>query len=137
MTRILLVEDNEQNVYLMRYLLEAHGLEVTVARTGPEALAALAGELPHLVLLDILLPGMDGFEVAQAARARPELAALPIIAVTSYAMAGDRERILAAGCDAYIEKPIDPDTFVAQLRAWLPAGTDPRDPAGNGRGLAG
>ena len=118
---ILIIEDNEQNLYLMRFLLEANGLEVASATRGPDGVR-LASELrPAAILLDIQLPGMDGYAVAERIRSQSALATVPIIAVTSYAMVGDRERILAAGATDYIEKPIDPDTFVAQIRRHLPS----------------
>lgn len=113
--RILMIEDNEQNRYLASFLLQAHGWEVSCAEDGPGGLAMVESLAPALILLDIQLPGMDGYAVARALRERPSLAAIPIIAVTSYAMPGDREQCLAAGCDGYIEKPIDPQTFVDQV----------------------
>lgn len=117
--RILVIEDNEQNVYLVTYLLEHAGFEVIQARDGPSGLQMAMRSAPDLILLDVQLPGMDGFEVTRRLRATPSLATVPIVAVTSYAMVGDRERIMAAGCSAYLEKPIDPDTFVANLARWL------------------
>lgn len=121
MTRVLLVEDNAQNRYLITFLLNANGFRVATAEDGPEALAMAADGGFDLVLLDIQLPAMDGYDIARALRRNARLDGVAIVAVTSYAMAGDRERALAAGCDGYIEKPIDPETFVAQLRAFLPA----------------
>lgn len=119
--RILLIEDNEQNRYLVTFLLQARGFEVVHAADGPAGLR-LAGEMePVLILLDIQLPGMDGYTVATELRANPKLAAIPIIAVTSYAMPGDRERCLEAGCTGYLEKPIDPLTFAAQIEKFLEA----------------
>lgn len=119
--RILLIEDNEQNRYLVTFLLQARGWEVVHAADGPAGLA-LAGEIaPALILLDIQLPGMDGYAVARALRANPTLAAIPVVAVTSYAMSGDRERCIEAGCTGYLEKPIDPQTFVAEVEAMLEA----------------
>ena len=119
--RILLIEDNEQNRYLVTFLLQARGWEVAHAADGPAGLA-LAGEIaPALILLDIQLPGMDGYAVARALRANPRLAAIPVVAVTSYAMSGDRERCIEAGCTGYLEKPIDPQTFVAEVEAMLEA----------------
>jgi two-component system, cell cycle response regulator DivK len=119
--RILLIEDNEQNRYLVTFLLQARGWEVAHAADGPAGLA-LAGEIaPALILLDIQLPGMDGYAVARALRANPKLAAIPVVAVTSYAMPGDRERCIEAGCTGYLEKPIDPQTFVAEVEAMLEA----------------
>src|SRR6185312_11515238 len=106
---ILLIEDNEQNRYLATFLLEKAGYAVVPApdaRLGIE----LAGSVPPgLILLDIQLPAMDGYAVASALRRNPQLADIPIVAVTSYAMVGDREKALAAGCTGYLEKPIDPE----------------------------
>ena len=125
-SKILVIEDNEQNLYLTTFILEKHGYEVIQAREGGEG-TRLAGQAkPDLILLDIQLPGIDGYQVAQALRSNPALDGVPIVAVTSYAMVGDRERILAAGCTGYIEKPINPDTFVAQVEAHLPGGTSGR-----------
>ncbi len=120
MTRVLLVEDNAQNRYLITFLLNASKFSVLSAEDGAEGLALAASGDFDLVLLDIQLPGMDGYEVARALRQNARLDGIPIVAVTSYAMTGDRERVLAAGCEGYIEKPIDPETFVAQVRAFLP-----------------
>ncbi|MBL0939336.1 MAG: response regulator [Gemmatimonadaceae bacterium] len=113
--RILLIEDNEQNRYLATFLLERHGYRVESAADGASGVQAAESSVPDLILLDIQLPLMDGHAVARALRAIPVLDATPIIAVTSYAMVGDREKSLAAGCDGYIEKPIDPDTFVSTI----------------------
>ena len=116
MTRtVLLIEDNEQNRYLATFLLERHGYSVVAAPDGPRGIAMAQSMAPDLILLDIQLPGMDGYAVARALRAVDLLRITPIIAVTSYAMLGDREKSLAAGCDGYIEKPINPDTFVAEI----------------------
>jgi CheY-like chemotaxis protein len=120
MKPILIIEDNEKNLYLMRFLLEANGLPVATAMSGEDGLR-LASEIhPAAILLDIQLPEMDGYAVAERIRKQEALAEVPIIAVTSYAMVGDRERILAAGATDYIEKPINPETFVAQIRRHLP-----------------
>ena len=117
---ILIIEDNEQNRYLVTYLLEANGYEVAAAIDGREGIALANSLQPALILLDIQLPGMDGYLVAQALRQNPALDGVPIVAVTSYAMVGDRERVLAAGCSGYIEKPINPDTFMAEVESHLP-----------------
>jgi len=118
---ILLIEDNEQNRYLATFLLEAHGYTVVPAVDGPMGIE-LAGQVsPQLILLDIQLPSMDGYAVAGALRTQPALRRIPIVAVTSYAMAGDRERALAAGCNGYIEKPINPETFVSEMEYYLKA----------------
>ncbi len=125
-SKILIIEDNEQNLYLTTFILERHGYRVIQARTGSEGIQ-LAGQIgPDLILLDIQLPEMDGYQVARALQSDPALVDVPIVAVTSYAMVGDRERILDAGCTGYIEKPINPDTFVAQVEAYLPGGTPGR-----------
>ncbi len=119
MAKILIIEDNEQNLYLETFILEKHGHEVVQARDGKQGIE-LAGQVsPQLILLDIQLPVMDGYAVAEELRQNPRLAHIPIIAVTSYAMAGDRERILAAGCNGYLEKPINPDTFMADVASYL------------------
>ncbi len=118
---ILIIEDNEQNLYLMRFLLEKHGFRVVEARDGQEGLRQACELNPSAILLDIQLPVMDGYAVAAELRRQPALQQTPIIAVTSYAMVGDRERVLAAGASDYIEKPVDPTTFVDQLRRHLPA----------------
>ena len=113
---ILIIEDNDQNLYLMRFLLEKHGFDVVDARDGREGIRQACVTLPAAILLDIQLPVMDGYAVAAELRRQPALRDTPIIAVTSYAMVGDRERVLAAGATAYIEKPVDPATFVDQVR---------------------
>lgn len=116
---ILIIEDNEQNLYLTTFLLEKNGYEVMSARDGREGVA-MAGKIsPSLILLDIHLPVMDGYAVAREIKRDPAIAEIPIVAVTSHAMAGDRERVLASGCVGYIEKPIDPDTFVDEIEAYL------------------
>ena len=117
--RILLIEDNAQNRYLVQFLLEQRGHEVFQAQTGPQGLEMAAQVRPDLILLDIQLPGMDGHAVARALKADAALNAIPIVAVTSYAMLGDREKCLAAGAAGYLEKPIDPATFVAEVERFL------------------
>lgn len=117
--RILLIEDNPQNRYLASFLMEARGWEMVHAEDGPAGVDLATTTQPALILLDIQLPGMDGYAVARALRANPLLAATPIVAVTSYAMAGDRERCLAAGCNGYIEKPIDPQTFAVDVEQFI------------------
>jgi two-component system cell cycle response regulator DivK len=112
---ILLIEDNEQNRYLATFLLEKHGYSVVPASDGATGIGLGLRFQPRGILLDIQLPGLDGYEVARALRRNPLLDGVPIIAVTSYAMEGDREKAMAAGCDGYIEKPIDPETFVGEI----------------------
>jgi CheY-like chemotaxis protein len=117
--RILVIEDNEQNMYLMNFLLEKKGFEVIQAMTGKEGIEAALSSQPRMILLDIQLPEMNGYEVARELRRHSILEAVPIIAVTSYAMAGDREKAISAGCTGYIEKPINPMTFVEEIQQFL------------------
>ncbi|HVA88683.1 MAG TPA: response regulator, partial [Chloroflexota bacterium] len=98
---ILVVEDNPVNMRLVRLILRTHGYTVCEATTGHEALHLLHHERPHLILLDMQLPGMDGFTLAAKLKADPRTSAIPLVAVTALAMKGDGERVLAAGCDAY------------------------------------
>ena len=116
---ILLIEDNEQNRYLATFLLEKAGYAVIPASDGKLGIELAARVQPMLILLDIQLPTMDGYAVAQALRSNPALKEIPIVAVTSYAMVGDREKALAAGCTGYMEKPINPETFVAEIESYL------------------
>ncbi len=116
---ILIIEDNEQNLYLLRFILEKKGFQVFAAKEGQGGIELAASLKPDLILLDIQLPVMDGYTVARLLRETAELDEVPIIAVTSYAMAGDREKALEAGCTGYIEKPINPDTFVQQVEKYL------------------
>jgi CheY-like chemotaxis protein len=123
--KVLLIEDNERNRYLATFLLENSGFEVVPAADGKSGIE-LAGSIgPQLILLDIQLPAMDGYEVARELRSNPSLAETPIVAVTSYAMVGDREKALGAGCNGYLEKPINPETFVEQVSAFLRPGHAP------------
>jgi two-component system cell cycle response regulator DivK len=117
--RLLIIEDNEQNLYMMRFLLEKNGFTVMEARNGPDGIKKALEYRPGAILLDIQLPEMDGYTVTKELKNHPELADVPIIAVTSYAMVGDRERILAAGANGYIEKPINPDIFVSEIKQFL------------------
>jgi len=122
---ILLIEDNEQNRYLVSYLLERHGYDVVCAVDGKRGIELAPVVAPALILLDIQLPAMDGYAVARALRADERLRETPIVAVTSYAMPGDREKALASGCTGYIEKPIDPQTFVTQMELNFQSESEP------------
>lgn len=125
---ILVIEDNEQNLYLVTFMLEKHGYHVEAARDGKEGIAVATRVKPDLILLDVQLPVMDGYEVARRLRNNQDLKQkTPIVAVTSYAMAGDREKALESGCTGYIEKPINPDTFIAQVESYLYAGSDKKE----------
>ena len=116
---VLLIEDNEQNRYLATFLLERHGYTVTCASDGRRGIELARANRPALILLDIQLPELDGYAVARALRADPALRDTPILAITSYAMAGDREKALSAGCNGYFEKPINPETFAADVGRFL------------------
>jgi two-component system, cell cycle response regulator DivK len=119
MAKILVIEDNEQNMYLSTFILKNHDHEVLQAREGFEGIEIARTQRPDLIILDIQLPRMDGLAVAQELRGHPSTNSIPIVAVTSYAMAGDRERILAVGCQGYIEKPINPETFICDIERHL------------------
>lgn len=118
--RILLIEDNPQNRYLATYLLEHAGMDVVAAENGKVGIDLAESSRADLILLDIQLPDLDGYQVAAALR-QGKAVDTPIVALSSFAMSGDREKALNAGCSAYIEKPIDPDKFVDQIKALLPA----------------
>jgi len=117
---LLVIEDNEQNFYMMRFLLEKHGFTIIGAENGRLGIEMALRHKPRAILLDIQLPEMDGYAVAAELKKHDELADIPIIAVTSYAMVGDREQILTAGATGYIEKPINPETFVDEIIHYLP-----------------
>ena len=117
--RILVIEDNEDNITLVDYVLRAHGHNPLLARSGPEGIRIALRERPGLILLDIRMPGMDGYEVAASLRNEPELERTKIVAVTASAMVGDRERIAASGFDGYIQKPIEPQTFIPEVERFL------------------
>lgn len=119
--KILLVEDDAQNSYLMGFILEKSGYAVVTVGDGEAAVGAAASERPDLILMDMLLPKMSGYEATRAIKGDPDTADLTVVALTAYSMKGDRERILEAGCDGYISKPIDPETFVSQMEEYLTA----------------
>ena len=119
MARILIIEDNPANIELMSFLLSAYGHTPLSAADGPRGVAAARSERPELIACDVNLPGMDGFAVLAELKGDPALAGVPILAVTALAMTGDREKVLAAGFDGYISKPIEPESFVAELEAFL------------------
>jgi len=119
MKRILVIEDNEQNLYLVNFILKKNGYEVIEARNGEEGIRMAIQERPNLILMDIQLPDIDGMEATRRIRASEADGKVPIVAITSYAMTGDRERALTAGCTGYIEKPIDPETFMGEVEKFL------------------
>jgi CheY-like chemotaxis protein len=118
--RILVIEDNPTNMELMTYLLNAFGHTAIVARDGEEGIAMAMAETPDLILCDLALPKVDGYGVARRLKQDPQLQAVPIIAVTASAMVGDRDKVIGAGFDGYISKPIAPETFVADIEIYLP-----------------
>jgi two-component system, cell cycle response regulator DivK len=117
---ILVVEDNERNLKLLRDVLEYAGYDVRVARTAEDGLTLAAKEPPDLVLMDLQLPGIDGMEALRRLRQNPRTADIPVVAVTAQAMKQDRERVLDAGFNGYVEKPISVRTFPDQVRSFLP-----------------
>jgi two-component system cell cycle response regulator len=119
-TRILLIEDNVINMELMLYMLGAWGHDVATATTAAQGLEMARRDPPQLIISDVQLPGMDGYEFARAVKADPRLRHIPLMALTAYAMVGDRERAREAGFDRYFSKPIEPAAFMAALEAVLP-----------------
>ncbi|ROZ68575.1 response regulator [Ramlibacter sp. WS9] len=117
--RVLLIEDNAANMDLARYILEAHGFACHEARDGETGVKAARERRPDLVLCDLRLPGIDGFGVLRALRADVAMAGVPIVALTAYAMVGDRDRVLSAGFDGYLAKPLDPQRFAHQVAGFL------------------
>ncbi|MBW2650713.1 MAG: response regulator [Deltaproteobacteria bacterium] len=115
MKRVLVVEDNKNNMRLLVKLLNKHGYETIKAETGEEGVQLAIEEKPDLILMDIKLPGIDGMEATKRIRASESNGKVPIIAITSYAMAGDRERYLKEGFTGYIEKPIDPYKIIKEI----------------------
>jgi two-component system, cell cycle response regulator DivK len=117
---ILVVEDQEDNRRILRDLLGNAGYALMEAESGEEALTAVEAQRPDLILMDIQLPQMDGYEAARRIKSNPEMKAVPIIAVTSYALAGAEAKARAAGCNAYISKPFSPRALLAKVREYLP-----------------
>ena len=117
--RILVVEDQEDNRRILRDMLGNAGYELIEAESGEEALSTLVTSRPDLILMDIQLPVMDGYEAARRIKSNPDMKAVPIIAVTSYALAGDEAKAPAAGCSAYVSKPYSPRALLAKVREYL------------------
>jgi CheY-like chemotaxis protein len=116
MKRVLVIEDNVDNMELITFILEKNGYSTIKAENGKIGIELALEEKPDFIMLDIQLPDMNGLDVLQAIRGSDINGEVPVIAITSYAMSGDREKMLAAGCDGYIEKPIDPVTIINQIR---------------------
>ena len=117
--RILVIEDQEDNRRIIRDLLTANGYTLVEAVTGEEGVAAAEHERPDLILMDIQLPGLDGYEATRRIKSNPALKPIPIIAVTSYALSGDDKKAFAAGCDGYVTKPFSPKMLLAKIREYL------------------
>jgi two-component system cell cycle response regulator DivK len=118
--RVLVVEDQADNRQILRDLLASAGYEYIEATTGEDGVRRAEAERPDLILMDIQLPILDGYEATRRIKANPALAGIPIIAVTSYALSGDDEKARAAGCDGYVTKPFSPRLLLAKIREYLP-----------------
>jgi two-component system cell cycle response regulator DivK len=119
--RILIVEDQEDNRRILRDLLTSVGFEIVEALTGEEGVRRAEESRPDLILMDIQLPGLDGYDATRRIKANPALRAIPVIAVTSYALSGDDLKAFAAGCDAYVTKPFSPRALLAKIREFVPS----------------
>jgi two-component system, cell cycle response regulator DivK len=119
MARVLYVEDNDDNIFMLKRRLERAGHVVIVARDGLQGLDMAHEEVPDLILMDLSVPGLDGWAASERLKSAPETRAIPIIALSSHAMAGDREKALAAGCDDYDTKPIDFQRLLSKMEAQL------------------
>jgi CheY-like chemotaxis protein len=118
--RVLIADDDVRNVFALASVLERQGIEVEFAENGEEALAKLEASTPFdLVLMDVMMPEMDGYEATRRIRQQPEFAKLPIISITAKAMKGDREKSIAAGASDYITKPVDTDQLLSLMRVWM------------------
>jgi len=126
--RVLIVDEDPPTLTRMEYLLRAFGHSTVTARDGEEGIARAARERPDIILMDLQMAKLDGFEAALRIRKLPNARRVPIVAVTADARVGDRARILPRGFDGYIAKPITPETFVAQVESFVQEPTDPREP---------
>jgi two-component system, cell cycle response regulator DivK len=123
--KILYVEDNEDNVYVLESRLKRRGFTVIVARDGEEGVAMAAGKRPDLIIMDLSLPLLDGWEATRRIKSAPETSRIPVIALTANAMAGDREKAIAAGCDEFEVKPVEFQRLLAKIQALVPEGLAP------------
>lgn len=122
MTKILYVEDNEDNIYMLSRRLERKGYEIIVAKNGEQGVAMARAETPALILMDFSLPVLNGWEATQQLKASPETRDIPVIGLSAYAMTGDREKALAAGCDDFDTKPVEFRRLLEKIQALLPKG---------------
>jgi CheY-like chemotaxis protein len=125
MPKILYVEDNEDNVSMLARRLKRHGFDVVVAADGERGVAMAQSEQPDLILMDLNMPVLDGWEATRRLKGAPETAEIPVIALSAHAMTGDRERALDAGCDDYDTKPVRIDSLMTKIRALLPGIAEP------------
>jgi two-component system, cell cycle response regulator DivK len=128
--RILVIEDNKANLELAEYLLKASGYATLAARDGEEGVRTARKERPDLIICDLQMPVMDGYEVVRLLKKDPMLRQVPIIAVTAFSMPGDHDKVTDAGFDGYVSKPIDPETFVRTVEGFLPPGLRAQRPPG-------
>jgi two-component system cell cycle response regulator DivK len=119
MKRILIIEDNEDNLYMIKYILEQNKFDTITASTGMEGFEVALKERPDLILMDIQLPDINGLEVTRKIRQSEIGNSIPILALSSYAMTGDKKKALDAGCTGYIEKPIEPETIMDNIKNYL------------------
>lgn len=119
MKKVLVVEDNDANLYLMRFMFEKYGFHVLAAESGAEGIEKAITKKPDLIIMDIQLPDMNGYEASKKIRESDADGDIPIVALTSYVMAGDREKAFAAGCNGYIAKPINPETFMEEIKTFM------------------
>jgi two-component system cell cycle response regulator DivK len=122
MTKILYVEDNDDNVYMLRARLTRAGFTVVVAPDGEQGMTMAASEGPDLIVMDLSLPGLDGWEATRRLKTSPDTRAIPVIALSAHAMEGERAKALAAGCDDYDTKPVEFPRLLEKIRALLPKG---------------
>lgn len=125
MAQVLVIEDNPASLDLMVYLLRAFGHAPITAGDGLEGIEAARRERPNLILCDIQMPGADGMEVCRQLKSDPALRDIPVVAVTAYAMVGDREKLLSQGFNGYLSKPMNPQTFIDQVKSYLPPDNPP------------
>ncbi|NMG76890.1 response regulator [Aromatoleum diolicum] len=128
--RILIAEDHPASMELMRYLLEANGYSTLTAGNGEVAVAVARRDRPDLIVCDLQMPNLNGYEVLEALKLDANLQCVPVIAVTAFSMMGDREKVLTAGFDGYFSKPIEPETFITQMELFLPPALRGRRPEG-------
>jgi CheY-like chemotaxis protein len=122
MAKILYVEDNDDNIFMLEQRLTRLGFEIVIALDGERGVAVARNEKPDLILMDLSLPVLDGWEATRRLKAAPDTRVIPVIALSAHAMAGDRERALAAGCDEYDTKPVNLERLLTKIRRLLPEG---------------